>query len=736
MTSNTQQVIVCTNTCSESFCIIYLFIFFCTNLPILQERVPNYGNMFSDNPHHPSHGYRMKLDRYRSTRMPPPTHVESGISTDLTRVASGSQRYKFFTQPLMPKGQMNDVIIDESSRVKGISEQWLDKRLDGDTEQQTISFHAMREPRVKDAGTQSDYRENEAQTIPYTPEYSVPDGEDPEVLALTELKCDEHGTFRIDEDALKIIDRVRRRRAVESQLPSSGDMHNFEARLNMLRELEMVEWKEREEQIAEQQMVQLNLLRERLEHREKERERLNSERIQKLQRDKFAEMEYKLEQLEMKKLKGQRKIVKRHDNPENKFQRRDIILEHAFPASRLHVPFAREGWTGDFPIADDIRPIMLSSAHTIDQVGRAHSRGLASSAIPSTEVAIRAAGIGSLISAKNETEYGHTTSKQRKEQEIRQDIERAKKRLTSKTQLKSRVAMNTLRELYKATPRIARPPTPTLEVEDEEDELDNAVILIQRLLRGRSVQIVMEEGKDRSISLIDELIAVERVKDLEKYAVGGREDDVKREKRERNEMMRVMADNIQGQIISRALDYLSKELVRHGEMKKIEQLMARAEMDRTIREREEMKLRQHEEAVRLREDKEYEQLMSMNDSTISTFIDQMFQETSDRLSNRLALEQGRKQIQSTMKEVHKRRQEEVKQRQLDDENEMAVTSGHGSRAHTPSTDELEIRDLVASFLLPQVKRSSIRQRVEHDQRKHILAVHETIMDTLNKISEQ
>lgn len=102
----------------------------------------------------------------------------------------------------------------------------------------------------------------------------------------------------------------------------------------------------------------------------------------------------------------------------------------------------------------------------------------------------------------------------------------------------------------------------------------------------------------------------------------------------------------------------------------------------------------------------------------------------------MALEQGRKQIQSTMKEVHKRRQEEVKQRQLDDENEMAVTSGHGSRAHTPSTDELEIRDLVASFLLPQVKRSSIRQRVEHDQRKHILAVHETIMDTLNKISEQ
>ena len=56
--------------------------------------------------------------------------------------------------------------------------------------------------------------------------------------------------------------------------------------------------------------------------------------------------------------------------------------------------------------------------------------------------------------------------------------------------------------------RVVRPPTPTFDDEDDsdaEEELQSAVLLLQKLIRGRAVQNVMFEGKERRKELIDEL---------------------------------------------------------------------------------------------------------------------------------------------------------------------------------------------------------------------------------------
>jgi len=56
--------------------------------------------------------------------------------------------------------------------------------------------------------------------------------------------------------------------------------------------------------------------------------------------------------------------------------------------------------------------------------------------------------------------------------------------------------------------RVERPSTPVLEGEDEQDEDDagtQAVLLVQRLLRGRAVQNAMFEGKERRLALIEEI---------------------------------------------------------------------------------------------------------------------------------------------------------------------------------------------------------------------------------------
>ncbi len=67
---------------------------------------------------------------------------------------------------------------------------------------------------VRDAWTQSDYRENEAQTEPFTPEYIVSHDEpNPEVLEMTELTFnDGRNGGQIGMEELKIIDKVIRRR--------------------------------------------------------------------------------------------------------------------------------------------------------------------------------------------------------------------------------------------------------------------------------------------------------------------------------------------------------------------------------------------------------------------------------------------------------------------------------------------------------------------------------------------
>lgn len=42
-------------------------------------------------------------------------------------------------------------------------------------------------PRLRTLGTQTDYRDGEAQTDPYSPEYVVPSGSVPELLTLATL---------------------------------------------------------------------------------------------------------------------------------------------------------------------------------------------------------------------------------------------------------------------------------------------------------------------------------------------------------------------------------------------------------------------------------------------------------------------------------------------------------------------------------------------------------------------
>jgi hypothetical protein len=78
---------------------------------------------------------------------------------------NGGQRYKFFRRPDLPPA------AQASSTV----------RFAAPTQVPALPAPASPEPLVKNASTQSDYRESETQTLPWSPEWVLP--KDPGMLA-------------------------------------------------------------------------------------------------------------------------------------------------------------------------------------------------------------------------------------------------------------------------------------------------------------------------------------------------------------------------------------------------------------------------------------------------------------------------------------------------------------------------------------------------------------------------
>lgn len=72
--------------------------------------------------------------------------------------------------------------------------------------------------------TQTRLRESEAQTDPYSPEYVVADGEDPEVLSLAGLRFGQGLPISMTE--VELIERARAKKAFLNTLPPITDEGN------------------------------------------------------------------------------------------------------------------------------------------------------------------------------------------------------------------------------------------------------------------------------------------------------------------------------------------------------------------------------------------------------------------------------------------------------------------------------------------------------------------------------
>lgn len=559
----------------------------------------------------------------------------------LTTEVGGRDRSSFFYRPNVPSGELpNDTALLHFAATAPASGGAT--ILGGQRGAQHVDKGgSVRLPKIKSAYTsieddvaqrydaktrdvliQTDYRDNETQTNPYTPNYYIPDNiPDPEILALKGLTFGDGLPAGMEEMAL--ISRLRRRRHVENNLPQGNDAATVEKRMKLLKELEDEEWKEREEHTAQLQQRRLESMEQTLLEREACRKQANESRLAQLRQTLTGRLRSRLETAESQRMAASRRAVNQKLSSDITSGKKVASVAKAKSEKpdliELYVKYGRDAGpphtgadqllknkrrTADY----DIRPALLAEREGAEEVDNLRGKKIERVREKTFEV------------PNNEAIKRLATLYQRREAErVVNSLEYAWEVLQKKKQVGEKEPVQHILDLYRATPKLQRPDTPVLELAgDTEEEQEEACILLQRLLRGRAVQNDFFEGKERCHGLIEELQAASNAKYAERNFTEIKEQEEMAQKQEA--MVSAVLDCAQGDIISDTLGYLFQELFRQQDIRRLAALRDEAEDVRKEREALEIARREEERAQRDREEVQYAAFSRSTDGTIACFL--------------------------------------------------------------------------------------------------------------------
>ncbi|CBH17192.1 hypothetical protein, conserved [Trypanosoma brucei gambiense DAL972] len=471
-----------------------------------------------------------------------------------------------------------------------------------------------------DAAMQTVFRENEAQTLPYTPNYYIPEGGDPnpQVLGLMELHWNEG--LPAGKEEVELIQRLRRRRAVEASLldetSKEAKMENF----CKLYDLEVKEREEREQHFENLRKRRLDQIHEALQERERARDELNRQRLEKVKEQRLANLQRVIEQMESKRVGMGRKALAEQASkapaaagrglyavdPIETFKRKpDLIQTYARRGTGAVEPQLCTNNGGGSASASPRRdrsrkPLRNYRQYDIQPAMLKYEGGIAeleANKIPK----IQQIAPNAFAAPENHAINSLPSLYQRREAtRVVEALEYVHAKIH-----KSDTPAETIRvlELYRATPRPQRPDTPTLELEGDVNEaVEESCTLLQRLLRGRAVQNDFFDGKERCRGLIEELQAASNAKYAERSA---EEKQAEAEEKMREAIADSIGNEAQGDIICDTLDYLFHEMTRQQDLLALEALRHEAEAVRAEREAREAELRAQERILHDKEAVQY-----------------------------------------------------------------------------------------------------------------------------------
>lgn len=650
--------------------------------PSKWERVPDEKYMFSELGHYPRQQMRI------SDKEDLPKHVDRNWhpAEDTTGrpdavEVSGKFRHKFFKRPIVPSlSTLPHIVMYE---IKDMPMRKAQK--------------AVAEPKSKTVGTQSLYRESESQTDPYSPDYVVAPNSVPEVLTLTHLT---YGMgLPATEAEIKIIERTRQKRLFENMLPPPTDEFSYQVRAQLMEAHEFRDWAERERQITELQDRRLTLLKEAIGHRDEKDANAHNDKVERVRRRKQEERDRVLANTQQKRIKILRKMFKERQQFDEKKAKRDVIGEYADFTSKVYAPLTRHGHIPDSSTAKiEVQPADLNSYPGLVQLERSLPPSL-------LEVKVK--------DSKDLALSGKSKHQVRKEAAMSQALATAMESIKREFQPEGEgipgqggAPGGGLKKFHMRN-ILERPETPRVkeDVLPEEEEQEAAVLLLQRIIRGRAYQNKMFEGKEKRLDLINELRAAERFAET---ATTGEERRLMEQLREK--AFDGVLESIQGQVASQTLDQLSKELLRFQEEKRIFVMVKLAERDRRLRQAQESGRRQAEERLREREDEMFRQIMGVHQGTVDSYLEEMITNTVEQAARSRALTEAR-----------------LKAAKIN-----SIVDSLENEQQQPGT---VVRELTHSFMLPHVRTEIEKRRIAVENKRFSAAARSALDETFNRVEQ-
>ncbi|XP_023140479.2 cilia- and flagella-associated protein 91 [Amphiprion ocellaris] len=575
---------------------------------------------------------------------------------------TGADNWKYFKRPLIPFAQQlgPDVIFalpkEDLVTVKKVVQQ----------------------PTHVTVGVQTDYRENETQTDPYSPEYVVQPGTTAsKLLQLAPLSWGRGLPAGLAE--VEMIERTRAKQAWEARLPPLSDLSQLDKRRRMVVEMKAKEWAFREGEIQKLQEARLAVLKDQLKQRDEAQKDVTNERLKQIYYKHQKVKETKMEKIQNDYARSLRRLEAKRRNVEGKLERRSFD-------SRI---YSLQTHTNKNTSNNELKSCYLDTYEGLLELEASLNASVHKSAVrrPKSKII---------------------------KPVIKPPVDKAMELLEKYRGLREEVnKQKALRFPVKKEKPVPRPVTPTVEKPpegDEESEL--AVIHLQKVLRGRSVQYEMFKGKEKHLDLIQELRSVHALQEDGQKQHKADEDlimNLKKQKdNQRHKICREEASqaSVVDAELGQLFDTWSKELIRLQEERRIHAFTLLAERERRIREAEESGRRQAEERRLREEDEIFKQVVQVHQESVDLYLEDIILGTLDQVAEQQARE-----------EIHKRAKEV---------NDVAYAMEE-SRNNLQS--EEIVSELVYSFLIPEGQKTSFRQRVHQKQHRHLLAAQSIIQGT-------
>ncbi|EFN80768.1 AMY-1-associating protein expressed in testis 1 [Harpegnathos saltator] len=551
----------------------------------------------------------------------------------------------------------------------------------------------------KNAGTQTDYRDSEAQTEPWEAPYKITPGHNPEVLTLAHLTW-EHG-LPAGIHEVHVINRLRMKRAWEAILPPMDTPVNIKIRNSIITALEVDRWAFRESEIQFIMDLRLKLMRDFSRNYDSVYKRKLQSRFCRLQDRLRKRRDNQVNSIRHNLERDLRKLCRKQCDRQKPFKL-DIIEQHSDPKFDLYAPQLRFGRCARR------RHEMLRKQFLSEDYIEQEEVDTTLSWLPLIEEpkVIKRESSKSLDICIRETRWTEETLKQ-----LHSDLKAIRLNVKSVDEAPRLMKRKYKRSVLPITPRKSGA------WDSKQKQREESAIFIQRTVRGRAVQCLMYEGRDRCRKLIEELQSNQTSDQDDQQELS---DEVicavEAQRLQENKSMQEdrlceILNSLEGKTICGILDLLSKELMRLKNERKAHAFALLAERERSMREAAEAGTRQMERNRRREFDEMFKQIVKVNQDSVEAYLEDIVEEGVDWISEKIA-----------------------KEHILEFCDKIDDVSKYASETADDLAEEELITDMIYNSVLSEVEKDDIRRKVRDQQESYMQHAHESIYEKILTVS--